>query len=40
MLVGLGVMFLTIFMLPNIADFIYKEMRTMVGLIINGLQGG
>jgi flagellar biosynthetic protein FliR len=40
MLVGLGVMFLTVFMLPNIADFIYSEMKQMVGLIINGLQGG
>jgi flagellar biosynthetic protein FliR len=40
MLVGMTVMFLTIFMLPNIADFIYSEMKTMVGLIINGLQGG
>jgi flagellar biosynthetic protein FliR len=40
MLVGMSVMFLTIFMLPNIADFIYSEMKTMVGLIINGLQGG
>jgi flagellar biosynthetic protein FliR len=38
--VGMTVMFLTIFMLPNIADFIYSEMKTMVGLIINGLQGG
>lgn len=30
LLMGLGVMFLTIGMLPNIADFIYTEMKTMM----------
>jgi flagellar biosynthetic protein FliR len=30
MLVGLGVMFLTVRMLPYAADFIYTEMKTMM----------
>lgn len=39
-LVGFAVMFLTIFLLPDIADFIFKEMKNMVQLTIEGLTPG
>jgi flagellar biosynthetic protein FliR len=29
-LAGFAVLFLTIFLLPDIADFIFKEMKTMI----------
>lgn len=38
--VGLLIMFVTVFMLPNIADFIYTELKEMVVLIVEGLYGG
>ncbi len=37
LLTGMVVMYLTIFMLPNIADFIFVEMKEMVVLVINGM---
>lgn len=37
LLVGLFVMFFTIFLLPDIANFVYKEIRIMVTLIIEGM---
>lgn len=39
-MVGLSVMFITVFMLPNIADFIYTEIKEMVVLIVEGMYGG
>lgn len=36
-LVGLTVLFLTIYLLPHIASFIYDEIKTMVVLVINGM---
>lgn len=36
-LVGFTIMFLTAFMLPNIADFIYSEIRQMVVLFVEGM---
>lgn len=36
-LVGLSVMFLTIFLLPNIANFVFNEIKTMVVMIIEGM---
>ncbi len=36
-LVGFTVIFLTIFMLPGIADMIFKEVRVMVNLMIDGM---
>ena len=39
-LVGFAVMFLTIFLLPDISDFIFKEMKNMVQLTIEGLTPG
>ncbi len=39
-LVGFAVMFLTIFLLPDIADFIFKEIKNMTTLTINNLTPG
>ena len=36
-LAGLIVMFLTIFLLPSIANFIFREMKTMVVMVIEGM---
>ncbi len=36
-LVGFAVMFLTIFLLPDISDFIFKEMKNMIKMTIEGL---
>lgn len=36
-LTGFGVLFLTVFLLPEIADFIFKEMRTMMVSFMKGL---
>ncbi|MCR4610852.1 MAG: flagellar biosynthetic protein FliR [Lachnospiraceae bacterium] len=36
-LVGFSVMFLTIFLLPDMADFIFKEIKNMVTLTINNI---
>lgn len=36
-LVGLLVMFFTIFLLPNVANYIFNEIKTMVVLIIEGM---
>lgn len=36
-LVGLGVMFLTVFLLPSIANMIFREMRTMMVSFIEGM---
>ena len=35
--VGFAVIFLTVFMIPGIADFIYREIKTMVVLVIEGM---
>ena len=35
--VGFLVMFLTVFLLPNVASFIFEEIKTMVVLMIEGL---
>lgn len=35
--VGLVVMFITIFLLPDIANFIFKEMKTMISYFYGGL---
>ena len=37
-IVGFVVLFLTIFLLPNIAEFIFKEMQKMFNLFLQGLQ--
>ena len=37
LLVGFAVMFFTVFLLPGVANFIYKEIKTMVVMIIEGL---
>lgn len=36
-LAGLIVMFLTIFLLPSIANFIFREIKTMVVMVIEGM---
>lgn len=36
-LVGFAVLFLTIFLLPNVADYIFTEMKTMLVSFIKGL---
>ena len=36
-LAGFSVLFLTVFLLPEVADFIFSEMRTMMVLFIEGL---
>lgn len=36
-LLGLTILFLTIVLLPGIADFIFKEMRTMMVSVIDGM---
>lgn len=36
-LVGFAIMYLTAFMLPNIADFLFREVKKMVVLIIEGM---
>lgn len=36
-LVGLGVLFLTVTLLPGIADFIFKEMKRMIVSMIEGM---
>ncbi len=38
--VGLLIMFVTVFMLPNIADFIFTEIKELVVLFIEGMYGG
>lgn len=37
LLVGLGVLFLTTFLLPDIANFIFNEMKTMIVSFIEGM---
>lgn len=37
LLVGFSVLFITLFLVPGIANFIYEEIKTMVVLIIEGL---
>lgn len=37
LLVGLGVMFLTVFLLPDIANYIFGEMKTLTILFIKGM---
>ena len=37
LLTGLVVMFLTLFMMPNIADFLFREIKTMVVMVIEGM---
>lgn len=37
MLVGFGVMFLTTFLLPEVSDFVFKEMQNITGDVIRGL---
>ncbi|MBR5789528.1 MAG: flagellar biosynthetic protein FliR, partial [Lachnospiraceae bacterium] len=37
LLVGLLVMFVTVFMLPDVANFIFKETKNMVVLFSNGI---
>jgi len=37
LITGMVVMFLTIFMLPNIADFLFREIKTMVVLVIESM---
>ncbi len=37
-LIGLGIMFLTVFMLPGAANFIFIEMKKMTVLFIKGMQ--
>lgn len=36
-IVGLAVMFLTIFLLPDVSNFIFKEMKDMINLVVKGL---
>lgn len=36
-LVGFAAVFLTLFMLPGVADMIFKEIRTMINLMIDGM---
>jgi flagellar biosynthetic protein FliR len=36
-LVGLTVIFLTIFLVPHIANFIFREIKTMVGMVIESM---
>ncbi len=36
-LVGFGVLFLTLFLLPDIANFIFKEMRNMILSVVKGM---
>ncbi len=36
-LVGFVVLFFTVFMFPNVVDFVFDEMKTMVVLIIEGM---
>jgi flagellar biosynthetic protein FliR len=36
-LAGFAVLFLTIFLLPDIADFIFKEMKTMIVTFVKGM---
>jgi flagellar biosynthetic protein FliR len=36
-MVGLSVIFLTIFLIPNIANFIFNEIKTMVGMVIESM---
>ncbi len=37
LLVGLAAIFLTIFLLPGVADFIFNEIKTMIVLMIEGM---
>ena len=37
LLFGFAVLFLTIFLVPTVANFIFNEIKTMVVLIIEGL---
>jgi flagellar biosynthetic protein FliR len=37
LLVGFVVLFLTIFLIPDIANFIFREMKTMIVSVIEGL---
>ena len=36
-LVGFIVLFLTVFLLPSVADYIFSEIKTMVKLIAEGM---
>ena len=36
-IVGFAVLFLTVFLLPDIATFIFKEMKKMLSLYLQGL---
>ena len=36
-LVGFVVLFLTVFLLPSVADYIFSEIKTMVKLIAEGM---
>ncbi len=38
LLVGLMVMFVTVFLMPDIANYIFKEMKAMLILIVGGMQ--
>ena len=37
LLVGLAVLFITTFLLPDIANFIFNEMKTMIVMFIEGM---
>ena len=37
LLVGLSVMFLTVFMLPNIADMVFSEIKQMVVMFVESM---
>ena len=37
LLVGMTVIFLTIFLIPDIANFIFREIKTMVGMVIESM---
>lgn len=37
LLVGMAAIFLTIFLIPDIANFIFREIKTMVGLVIESM---
>lgn len=37
LLVGMAAIFLTIYLMPNIANFIFREIKTMVGMVIESM---
>ena len=39
LLVGLVVMFLTVFLLPDVANYVFKEMKIMLKLFVQGMSG-